>query len=214
MSHHSSDQSSSLFIPVCASCFGTLVLLSYAFSFYQIRFTPHLFDKDAIWGLLYEKNWKPNYFSWFIFLVGEFLSVVGFLIATVWLWNEHVSDALGFFYILFLVSEAMWMPLAIRGLEFYSATLMVLVMAAIASCGLFVITLQMWGTDKPEGFVLFPLFLHCTFFDMIAWGYSFDLRSVHDRNRTLQILEQEPVIFTVTEEDHDEGTGTRSMNKH
>lgn len=198
MSHEgfSHAENSSLFIPVSACFLGTIVLFSYALSIYQIRTTPQFFDKDAIWGLLFEKNKDPNYCAWFIFLIGETFSVIGFLAATFWLWNEAVSDALGFFYVLFLISEALWMPFAIRGLEYYSATLISMLLAAIAACGLFVCTLEVWGQDNIKGFTLLPLFLHCTFFDLVAWGCSFEPHSIRSR-----VAIEQMAMFNITEEE-------------
>jgi len=208
---HSDSSASSLFVPVSSLLLGTCFVAGTAFSIYQLKTTPQLFDKDAIWGLLFEKSGKANYMAWFLFLIGFVLSIAGFLTATVWLWNERVSDALGFFYCLFLLSEALWMPFAIRGLEYYSATIMVMFTAAIASCGLFVTTLELWGSDSYKGFILLPLFLHCTLFDLFAWSCSFEPRSVSQNLQTIELLEQQSGMFSVHEEDDPESQEKASV---
>ena len=193
--NNDTGSSNGTFIPITFLIFGTSVIASYGISIYQAWNSPPYFDRDAIWALLYEKNLKPNYAAWFVFLMGAIFSATGFLMATFLLWNEHVSDALGFFYLLFLVSETAWMPLALRGAAYYSATIMVLLLASIASCGLFAVTLQLWGSDNYKGYLFFPLFLHCTFFDLIAWGCTFEPKNI-------SVIVSQRDIFCV-EEDHD-----------
>ena len=149
---------------------GSLVVLSYMVSVYLINKFPSDYDVNGIWAGLAHGN-KYLMYLWYL---GEILSCGGFLSLTSFLWNDLDNSKTTFivFYTLFLVSAFFWMPLAIQGDRFYSLTIFALFLTSLSTVGLLAESFVFWGPESYRPWLLVPLCLHCTLFDLVYWCWT------------------------------------------
>jgi hypothetical protein len=186
---------------------GSLVVLSYMIGVYLMKTFPDNYDVNGIWAGLQYQN-KIFLYLWYL---GEILSCGGFLCLTCFLWEDAPGqEVFVVFYTLFLVSACFWMPLAIQGDRFYSLTIFFLFLTSLSTIGLLVESFRFWGPKSHKPWLLIPLTLHCTFFDMIYWCWTWspsDLNKVtgggNNNTKFSRSLESRS-LFVVAEEEDDE----------
>ena len=159
---------------------GSLVVISYGVGAYLLTYQDTSYDSRGIWAGLqpYHSRW-PMY----LWYTGELLSCLGFVIFTYLLSTlENDNDDryldqeqnITIFYTLFLASALFWMPLAIQGDRFYSATILALLVTSASAVALLAESLIMWNANSMQGWVLLPLALHTTLFDFVFWSWTWN----------------------------------------
>jgi len=78
------------------------------------------------------------------------------------------------FYTMWLLSLLVFPSFVVLGPSFYWATLAGLSLGSMSAFGIFVSDLHVWGASDWRSWLFFPVFLHCTFFDLFMWAYSYE----------------------------------------
>jgi hypothetical protein len=108
-----------------------------------------------------------------LWLVSALVSTVGFCSFSYLLINDYRSTDVhvvtGLAYSLFLMSAAMYMPLATHGM--WLATMFALFLSAMASCVLFYCSILLYGWTWVT-VLMGVLAFHCTMIDFVFWGFT------------------------------------------
>ena len=153
---------------------GSIVISTYIIGALFMIYAPNSCDSKGIWAGLYTPDRKPRETLIVIWCIGEILACCGFLVLTASLIydKDEVSLHMLFFYCLFLITAAFWMPLALRGDSYYTLTIWFLFLTAAATWGLFVCAMERWGPSSFQAWFLLPLALHCTCMDLVFWCWT------------------------------------------
>jgi hypothetical protein len=182
---------------------GSLVMLSYMTGVYLMKTFPDNYDVDGIWAGLEYKN-KCLLYMWYL---GEILACVGFLCLTSFLWEDTPGqEVFIIFYTLFLVSACFWMPLVIQGDRFYSLTIFVLFLTSLSTIVLLIESFRFWGPKSYKPWLLIPLTLHCTCFDMMYWSWTWVPADLKTKSKNIIPNIDSRSLFVVAEEDDEDGT--------